>query len=381
VNLQGLVRDRRVLVICGAGGVGKTTVSAALALSAARLGRRSLVLTIDPAKRLAEALGIPPTGSEPSRIDESRLASCGITLPEAGALSAWMLDPRVVLERVVDRFAPTPQDAAQIRSTRLYQTLVDVMVGLQEYTAAEALFSFSEEGRYDLIVLDTPPSRNALDFLDAPRRLARFLDRRTLAVFAPDSSLRGNPVLRAAAKVVHTALSRAFGEAFASDLQTFLGAFGKLFDRMRVHAEGVRGLLRSSDAGFVVVTSPDKEAVEEAQFFRRRIHELGLETEGYVLNRSYAAETGQTHPMALLEDRDDADTVLFRAIEKLVPLADSEIRRAQADQEVFRRLSVEARPGTGAGVFALPYLDQVVEDLAALKILSDWILRPTGGVD
>lgn len=375
MKLGQLVRERNVIVCCGAGGVGKTTTSAALALAAAREGRRALVLTIDPARRLAQALGIPPTGKEPVHIDDGLLSDAGIELAEGGELHAWMLDPRVVLESVVDRFAPSPEDAEKIRSTRLYQALGDVVTGLQEYTAAEALYEFNEQGRFDLIILDTPPSRNALDFLDAPRRLARFLDERTLSVFAPDPASKPSAVIRAASKVVQTAISKTFGESFAEELRTFLGSFGKLFSKMRVHASGVRKLLLSPAAAFIVISSPDEAALSEAIFFKGRIKDLGLTTEGFVLNRSYASEVELEPPHEARERLvGQADEVLLTSLEKLAPLANGEAVRIDADRELFAKLQTEGDKDGGHGAVALPFLDEIVDDLPALNVLSDAIL-------
>ncbi|MBX2811419.1 MAG: AAA family ATPase [Myxococcales bacterium] len=367
MRLDTLIQEKSVIVVCGAGGVGKTTASSAMGLAAARMGRRALVLTIDPARRLAQALGIPPTGKEPVQITSELLASAGVTLAPGGELSAWMLDPRVVLESVVDRFAPSPEDAMRIRSTRLYQALGEVVSGLQEYTAAEALFEFYQMGKYELLILDTPPSRNALDFLDAPRRLARFLDERTIAILTPRAAGRSNPVVRAAAKVVRTALSRAFGESFADELEVFLGAFSKLFSRMRDHATGVRELLTSSEASFVVVTSPDEAALSEALYFRDRIGQLGLVSDGFVLNRSYASNQAICRPS---EVECSAAPQLAAALRTLSPLAEVESTRLLKDRQLLAQLIQKSVDVGGQGALALPFLDEAVEDLAALKLLS-----------
>ncbi len=374
MKLRDVVAEKQVIVCCGAGGVGKTTTSAALALSAARLGRQALVLTIDPARRLAQALGIPPTGKEPVEIDATVLAHKGVAVPDGGSLFAWMLDPKVVLEGVVDRFAPSEADAERIRKSRLYQALGDVITGLQEYTAAEALYAFQQEARYDLIILDTPPSRNALDFLDAPRRLARFLDERTLSIFAPDPNKKMGAVLRAASSLVATALSRTFGPSFAEELQSFLGAFGKLFDKMRIHADGVRTLLRSDKAAFIVVASPDEAALSEAVYFKGRIKDLGLTTEGFILNRSYASDQPVEAP-GDLKGRlgDHAPFALRDGLDHLEPLAEVERARIEQDRKLLAELREEGEE-TGQGALALPFLDEVVEDIPALRILSDYIL-------
>ena len=376
LRLSQLVQDKRVIVCCGAGGVGKTTTSAALALSAAKTGRRALVLTIDPAKRLAEALGIPPTGKEPVKINDEQLKKASIHLQDNGELSAWMLDPRVVLESVVDRFAPSYHDAAQIRDSRMYKALREVVVGLQEYTAAEALYSFEQQNKYDLIVLDTPPSRNALDFLDAPRRLARFLDERTISIFLPHRGKKAGPLVRAASKVVSNALTKTFGESFRDELQSFLSAFGKLFSRMRVHAKGVRELLMSNRSAFAVVTSAEDAALGEALYFKGRIEELGLTSEGFVLNRSYASDARYEHPKQTLSRLgEQTDPVLRQSLVKLSPLAQEEEERIEQDRKLLEKLNTEGLKGGGQGATALPYLDDAAEDLEALSILSDHVLE------
>lgn len=375
MKLAELIRKKEVVVCCGAGGVGKTTTSAALGLAAAREGRRALVLTIDPARRLAQALGIPPTGNEPVRIEPELLVSAGVDLPPGAELHAWMLDPKVVLESIVDRFAPDEAAKRRIRETRLYNALSEVMTGLQEYTAAEALYDFNEQGRFDLIILDTPPSRNALDFLDAPRRLTRFLDERTLSLFAPDAfGQKGSSLVRAASKVVHTAISKAFGESFANELEHFLSAFGTLFGKMRVHAKGVRELLMSNKSAFVVITSPDEMALEEALFFKRRIAELGLTAEGFVLNRSYAESLATQSPAELIAADGDLAYDRREALRKLGPMAEHEARRARSDRELLETLVREGSRQGGQGAVALPYLDEAVEDIPALALLSRHIL-------
>ena len=334
MNIEQLVSSKAVIVSCGAGGVGKTTTSAAMALAAARAGRRALVLTIDPARRLSQALGIATTGAEPVRIKDDLLSKAGIELPNGAELHAWMLDPKIVLDTAVLKFTSSPEDAKEIQSTRLYKALSEVVSGLQEYTAAEALYTFHTEKRFDLIVLDTPPSRNALDFLDAPRKLARFLDPRTISIFAPNAGTKPNAVMRAAARVVQTALSRTFGDVFAQELRTFLGHFGKLFGNMRDHASGVRSLLTSDESAFVVITSPDELALQEALFFSRRIEGLGLTSEGFILNRSYASDEH-----AVLAKPDMASNEVQRmAFEKLQPLALKEEQRAKHDTELLERL-------------------------------------------
>jgi len=204
-----LLENKRVVVCCGAGGVGKTTTAAALGLGAAMLGKKALVLTIDPARRLAEAMGSPMSARAPVPTPDARLAEAGIR----GSLSTWMVDPRIVFEGMVRRLTTDQVQADAILQNRIYRALAQLVAGMQEYTAAEALYGFVESGQYDVVILDTPPSRNALDFLEAPRKLSLFLDERIIGVFLPGSGNVG--IFRSRARALaHGVFTRIFGEGF-----------------------------------------------------------------------------------------------------------------------------------------------------------------------
>lgn len=355
--LGRLVRSKRVIVLCGAGGVGKTTTAAALALAAADAGRRVLVLTIDPAKRLAQALGIPEHAALPSPVPRDRLEASGVT--GSGTLDAWMLDPRVVFDDIVRRMS-APDKAHIILHSRLYRHMSDLVAGMQEYTAGEALYTFVKEGRYDLVVLDTPPSRNALDFLDAPTRMGRFLEEGLMALFMP----RDGGLLRRAGRLVGSVFARIFGEAFIEELQAFIGAFSGMFATMRHHAEGLRQLLSSAEAAFLLVTSTEAEAMDEALFFRDQLARRELPFAGFVLNRSFAALEGLPHPGDLPHA---ASPEQRAALGKLGPLADVEQARAVADGRLLGRLRELA--GQGFAV-AAPHLGEAIEDLPGLLRLA-----------
>lgn len=358
--LSELVRTRRVLVLCGAGGVGKTTTSAALALAGAQAGRRVLVLTIDPARRLADALGIPLSAPSPTPVPRERLEAAGFQ--GDGTLDAWMLDPRAVFERLVRRFT-APDKAQVILESRLFRHLSDLVAGMQEYTAAEALHEYVEEGRYDLVVLDTPPSRNALDFLDAPGRLAGFLEGGVVQMFLP---AEGGGLLRRAGRLVGTVFSRVFGEAFVDELQAFLGAFSGAFGAIRQHADSLKQVLSGNEAAFLLVTSTEEEALREALFFRDQIRSRGLPFEGFVLNRSYARLDTLPHPGELAVPEglpDDARA----AWDKLGALADREREQAHADLRLLERLRQLAG---GRLAVAAPHLGDAVDDLPGLFRLA-----------
>lgn len=363
--LDPLIRERKVIVCCGAGGVGKTTTAAAIGVAAAVKGRRTLVLTIDPARRLAEAMGIPAGAREPSAVPRELLTQ--VAVPPSGLLDAWMLSPEVVFESMVRRLASDEASVQRVLSNRLYQHLSKIVAGMQEYTAAEALYTLSSSGKYDLVVLDTPPSRNALAFLEAPRKLSLFLDERVVSVFLPKKS---GAFMRAASDLVDRVFTRAFGEGFYKDIQDFLGAFSGMFGGMRDHAESVRALLTSQDATFVLVTSPEPSALAEAGFFRAKIEHLGLPFAGYVLNRSWAYTRGFSGPEEIPLGPDASERERG-ALRKLGQLADGERWRARRDRDLLSRLRMDAGSGaSGGSAIATPHLGGAVEDLAGLAELA-----------
>lgn len=363
--IEPLVREKRVIVCCGAGGVGKTTTAAAIGVAAAAQGRRVLVLTIDPARRLAEAMGLPEAARVPSPVPREKLDRLGV--PVQGELHAWMLAPDVVFESMVRRLATDEARVKEILANRLYQHLSRIVAGMQEYTAAEALYTLASEGKYDLVVLDTPPSRNALAFLEAPRKLSMFLDERIIGVFLPK---KGSSILRAASDVIEKVFTRAFGEGFFGELQQFLGAFSGMFGGMRAHADAVRTLLTSDDATFLLVTSPEPAALAEAAFFQAKIAELGVPFAGYVLNRSWAYTRGFSAPESLgLGASSEVERVALR---KLIQLADAERWRAQRDRDLLARLRMETASGSA---IATPHLGGAVEDLSGLAELASNLVR------
>ncbi|MFZ5445769.1 MAG: ArsA family ATPase [Myxococcota bacterium] len=358
-DLPKLVAEKKVIVCCGAGGVGKTTTAAAIGLAAAKQGRRVLVLTIDPARRLAQAMGLSAHMREPAPVSAERLAEAGVT---TGALDAWMLNPDVVFESIVRRMAPTKAQADRILASRLFRHLSELVAGMQEYTAAEALYELSSSGRYDLVVLDTPPTRNALDFLEAPSRLARFLDEKILSLFLPSRS-RG--LFKKATELIGTVFNKVFGPEFFAELQEFLGAMGGMFGPMRAHAEGVRALLTSRDAAFLLITSPDQAALADARFFRDRIAEMKLPFAGFILNRSWVRTEGLVDPDSL---QLEASAALRSGLEKLRALARLEHSRIARDQALLEQLRGEVP--ASAFAIAAPYLGEAIEDLRGIAMLA-----------
>lgn len=364
-DLARLVAEKKVIVCCGAGGVGKTTTSAAIGLAAARQGRRVLVLTIDPAKRLAQAMGLSQHMREPAAVSVERLREAGVT---TGTLDAWMLNPDVVFESLVRRMAPSPEQAQRILDSRLFRHLSELVAGMQEYTAAEALYELSNSGRYDLVVLDTPPARNALDFLEAPGKLAKFLDEKILALFMPSKSLG---IFKKATELIGTVFNRVFGPEFFQEIQEFLGAMGGMFGPMRAHAEGVRALLTSKEhSSFLLVTSPDQAALADARYFRDRINGMGLPFAGFILNRSWVRTEG-------FVELDSLKLEPSSALEKLRVLAKLEHSRVARDQALLEQLRAEV-PKTAFAI-AAPYLGEAIEDLRGIGQLARGITEVTAG--
>lgn len=273
--LEELLRTRRVVVTCGAGGVGKTTTAAALALRAAKSGRRTLVLTVDPSLRLAQALGVSTSTSDPVRVQ-------GI---EGAPLDVWLLDPRGVTERVIRDVVQEPAVREALFANRLYQELASMMAGMVEYTALEALHGFVQDDRYDLVVLDTPPSRHALEILEGPKRLAAFLDGRIFQLFLPEEGST-SPLRSGAARVLRAVLGRAFGEAEYDELTRFFEAFSGVLRACGTHTARLETLLAdASSTGFVLVTAPSAAAREELAFVAGALSEKHMHFAGIVLTR------------------------------------------------------------------------------------------------
>jgi anion-transporting ArsA/GET3 family ATPase len=305
-------------------------------------------------------MGIPDAARAPSPVPRDKLRTLGI--PDGGELYAWMLRPEVVFESMVRGLSDSEERTQQILQNRLYRHLSSIVAGMQEYTAAEALYELASEGKYDLVVLDTPPSRNALEFLEAPRKLAMFLDERVVGVFLPEKK---GALWRTASSLIENVFTRIFGEGFYGELQSFLGAFSGMFGAMRGHADAVRDLLSGPDAAFILVTSPEPSALSEAAFFQSRIEELSLPFAGYILNRSWAYTRGFSQPEDITVDG-TAD-IVRSAVKKLSLLAEEERARAARDRDLLLRLRQKTRDDAA---IATPHLGGAVEDLRGLAELA-----------
>jgi anion-transporting ArsA/GET3 family ATPase len=367
VNLAALLGRTHVAVCAGAGGVGKTTTAAALAAGMAQRGRRVLVLTIDPARRLAGALGLPETGDDEHPVDLEAHGMAG-----SGSLHAAMLDARSTFDALVREQAPSPAAAERILGNPIYQQLAGAVAGSHEYMAMERLYEVWASGRYDLIVLDTPPSRHALDFLEAPGRVIRFVDGRTLRLLVRPGVRAGRLSLRALGNTPQLALGaveRLTGMTLLADVSEFLTAFDGMYGGFQRRADEVARLLASEETTFLLVTVPLLEPLTEADFFWRALRERDLPFGGVVVNKVHRSYVGggrsrlRARARRALAEAGVPEPAASRAAQNLVHFQ----LLADRDRENIERL--EQRMGADA-VVEVPLLDHDVHDLEGLAAVS-----------
>ncbi|MBW3669661.1 MAG: ArsA family ATPase [Actinobacteria bacterium] len=362
-GLAALAGSHGVVVCCGSGGVGKTTTAAAIAVEGARRGRRACVVTIDPAKRLADALGLAELTNEPSRVEGD--------WPEPGELWALMLDTKSTFDGLVTRYAGSPEQARAILENRLYRNIAGALSGTQEYMAMEKLYELHADGRFDLVVVDTPPTRNALDFLDAPRRLTRFLDNRVFRLLMMPTRAYMRAVSVATQAFLRT-ISRVVGGEVVADAVAFFQAFEGMEEGFRVRARRMEELLADPDTAFVLVASPRRDAVGEALFFADKLRESSINVDALVVNRLHPRFGGEGGQL-----REGAEAVRARA-ESLAgtPLAPfyanlADFRQvAEREETHFAELAARVAP---APVARVPFLAGDVHDLDGLTAVGRWL--------
>jgi anion-transporting ArsA/GET3 family ATPase len=365
LDIHSILSDtaNRVVVCCGAGGVGKTTAAAAMALRAAEYGRTVVVLTIDPAKRLAQALGISDLGNSPQRVPLA---------PEVpGQLFAMMLDMRRTFDEMVIQYSG-PDRAQAILDNQFYQTVATSLAGTQEYMAMEKLGQLLSEDRWDLIVVDTPPSRNALDFLDAPKRLGSFMDSRLWRLLLGPGRGIGR-LVTGAVGLAMKALSTVLGSQMLSDAAGFVQSLDATFGGFREKADRTYALLKRRGTQFVVVSAAEPDALREASFFVDRLSEERMPLAGLILNR--------THPMlcSLPVERaiDGAQTLESEseATNGTEALATAVLQihadRAATSKREIRLLSRFTGANPHVAIVGVPSLPFDVSDLEALRAIAD----------
>jgi len=375
-SLLPILNDRRTVVCVGAGGVGKTTVAAAIALSFARSGKRVLCITIDPAKRLADSLGLGAMTSEEQLVAADKFARAGISVP--GSLTVLMLDTKRTFDDLVTRHAPSPEARQRILDNRIYGYVSTGLAGTQSYMAMEKVLAVQNDPRFDVVVLDTPPTSNALDFLDAPERLIEAIDSPAMRWLVDSFEKSGRFSLNLVARGVSLVLrgiGRLTGRGFLEHLAEFVVELNQLFGGFRERAAAVASAFRSRDVAYVLVTSAAPAAVDEARYFAERLRGQGMHADALIVNRVQLAP-GNADAAAL------ADAARPFGLE-LTPGLLSVIARAAEDDRARARFEAEQLTEldrvfstTPTTLFRVPVLDADVHDVAGLARISE-ILFPT----
>jgi len=363
VGLQGLLERKKVLICCGSGGVGKTTTSAAIALYASSIGYKTIVLTIDPAKRLANSLGIQKIDYQEKEIPKSELKKAGVE-PKA-PLFAMMLDTKRTFDDLIVKYAPDETKAEAILQNKLYQHLSNMIAGSQEYMAMEKLYEVVQDRDYDLVVLDTPPSRHALDFLDAPNKMSAMLGDSVMKWFLKPSLFVGKnslQLLDRSVKRVFKAFDKIAGFEFLQDLSQMLVSVSGLLEGFQERAQKVELLLHDKDTGFLLVAAPESIPLREAEYFYRKIQENALPFSGFIFNRVQGVPKGPATPPAGLKAKTQSEYQEMVYLFKTLAHNDEvEIANFQERMEFSKN---------GIVFKIMPQLDHDVHDLAGLYELG-----------
>jgi anion-transporting ArsA/GET3 family ATPase len=354
-SLAAVVEGRSIVVCTGTGGVGKTTTAAVIGVEAARRGRRAVVVTIDPAKRLADTLGLAALGDEPSRIEGDW----------SGELWALMLDTKSTFDSLVVRYAPDPEQAERILTNRFYRNISGALSGTQEYMAAEKLHELHESERFDLVVVDTPPTRHALDFLDAPRRLTAFLDHRLYRALVAPTRVYLRAVNVAAQAFLRT-VGRVVGAEALEDGLAFFAAFEGMEQGFRDRAARVQSLLTDTETAYVLVASPRADTVAEATYFADRLESSGVPVAALVVNRMHPRFGEGSGDDARRRARQLAGTPLAGLAANLADF------RTIADGEERHLVDLTTRLAP-APVVRVPFLAHDVHDLETLAEIGAYL--------
>ena len=367
--IEEILAKKEIIVCAGAGGVGKTTTSAAIGIRAAIEGKKVAVLTIDPAKRLASSLGMKELSNAPTKVSPRKFDAVGIK--PKGELWAMMLDTKTTFDEVVTQYAPTPEQAERIIGNRFYRNIAGTLSGTQEYMAMEKLYELYADGDYDLIVIDTPPTRNALDFLDAPKRMTEFFDSKVLRWFLLPYMKAGGGIFRVANVAAMTFLKivkRIVGSDVLEDTAEFFGNLEGMYDGFKQRARDVAALLKSDVTSFVVVTSPADESVTEATFFASRLNESGLPFGALVVNRVHPRWVDpidvKPRQISRLEQGDDTARLLAKLLRN-----EQEFAKVVTLEE--KNLDALARKIPKHRWVRVPYLEREAVDIGGLLAIAD----------
>ena len=387
LDLEGLLRNKRIIICCGSGGVGKTTVSAALGVQAALLGKRVLALTVDPAKRLADSLGLTELGNKEARLPQESFLRYG--QEPTGSLYAMMLDTKRTFDELIERYAPSQDVAQNILKNRFYQNLSSAMAGSHEYLAMEKLYQLHLEGRHDLIVLDTPPTKHALDFLEAPSRVRAFFDRRISQWFVKPYLTMGRLGMNLFNRTAGTVLrlvERFTGAEFLHDVSEFVTGLADSFDIFRSRAEEVMHVLSGDQTSFLLVTGTDRNALEEATYFYDRIQEASLPFGGVIANRFHTLpfpgeagpssaegfdQEGTGSPDSLVSYLHGEKGLPVHVARQLVENFDRYDRLARRDQRILQEFA--RRISKQIPILTIPVFDEDIFDVDGLLKVNAYL--------
>jgi anion-transporting ArsA/GET3 family ATPase len=376
MNVGDLLEGKEICICAGSGGVGKTTTSAAIAMGMAARGKKVAVLTIDPAKRLANSLGLPELGNEESLVAPERFAEAGLEM--RGELWAMMLDAKRTFDDLVERHAPDEKTRDRILENRIYQEISNAMAGSQEYMAMEKVYELHQEARYDLLVLDTPPTRHALDFIEAPERMTRFIEGKSLQFFLRPGRF-GVKMLGRSGSILFSALKRITGIDLLQDLSEFFQSFGDMAQGFSERAQRVNDLLGERCTTFVLVTAPERDSIDEAFYFWRRLKEAHLPFGGVVVNKvhpDYVRGRGSAKaaaPAALTADLErslDGTPGAAELAEKVAENFERYRLLAERDRENMELLTGRLDEDC---VLEVPYFDEDVHDIAGLAQVNRYL--------
>ncbi len=387
MSLASLVAERRILVCVGSGGVGKTTTAASLGLAGARAGRRTLVLTIDPAKRLANALGLETLGHDQQAVPKEKLLpvieAIGGAPAKTGTLHAMMLDQKRAFDEIVARYASDPAARDRIYKNRIYQQISARLAGSHEYAAMSKLYEIAQEGRYDLIVLDTPPTANALDFLDAPERVSGAIDSPAIQWLTKPYLQAGKFSLKTVglgAAFVLRRLARFVGSEFLEDMAKFFVEFNAILGGFRERAQQVFDILRRPDVGFVLVSSADPMSVDECIYFYDRLMSSKMPLGAFVVNRVHPSgppEIGREELIAKLGARPELRGYSADDVVQVAADLDRTYREFQALAEIDKREvgRLATRTGNQAPIVQVPFFDRDIYDVEGLSAMVRYLLE------
>jgi anion-transporting ArsA/GET3 family ATPase len=365
-HLAQRLKGKRICICLGAGGVGKTTTSAALALGLAARGAKVAVVTIDPARALAAALGLSELSGEPRQIDPSMLAAQGVEPP--GELWAMALDVKRTFDEIVTRLSPDARSREEILTNPIYRELSSAIAGVQELGAVTKLYELHREHDFDVIVLDTPPSRNALDFLEAPTNLLHFLEGRALKVFLTPGGLTARFLGRGTG-LVFAIFARVTGVDMLGDLSNFFRSLTGIIDGFSERTRAVAELLREESTSFLIVTSPEPEPAREAVFLAGKLAAAGMARDGAIVNRVHLhGLDGHSvkEVQELLSAKLDDDSLARRVAGNL---ADFDLL-VHRDRDTIARLRREL---TEPDPVIVPHLDEDIQDLAGLARIAQYL--------